>query len=259
MMYFVSARSDVGRSRENNEDNFSVNGRYMPQPAKDSYSIEAEFAQGVVAVCDGMGGESFGEFASLAGARTLADNYQSLLSDDFILRKKAVDHLIRSANSDICEEMQKKDARIGATIVLACLKDSHADVFNIGDSRAYLYRKGSLEQLTRDHTILQQKIDFGIITAQESANSEDKNRLTQHLGIFESDMVIGAAYAEAPLEPGDIILLCSDGLTDMVTNEEISAILAASLDVDAMSASLVSKALENGGKDNVTVVVVMAN
>ena len=256
MKYAACARTDIGKKRTNNEDCFSVNSYYMQQPAKDSCSFFELLKEGVFSVCDGMGGEEHGEYASLSGAKTFADNYVELLSSSKDERKKTADRCIRSANADICEEMIRKNARIGSTAVLACVKDGRADIFNVGDSRAYLYRSGSLNQLTKDHTVYQQKLDLKGTTGNENSDDPEKHRLTQHLGIFEDEMVIEAFHAETSIENGDILLLCSDGLTDMVTDEEIAAICGAPKDVVGISSALVNKALEHGGVDNITVIVI---
>ena len=258
MKYYVSARTDTGRARTNNEDNFSVNEHYMLPPARKSYAFSGDFTECVLSVCDGMGGESYGELASFIGVSCVADDFAELLTGGANERKAVANRLIQTANAIICAEIRKKRARIGSTIVLTLIKDGLADIFNIGDSRAYLYRKNALTQLTKDHTVLQQKIDMGIISAHDTPVGNAKHQLTQHLGIFESEMIISADHIEAALEDGDIILLCSDGLTDMVSNDEIASVCGQSQDADCISSALVEKALENGGKDNVTVVVMVA-
>ena len=258
MKYHISAQTNVGRKRINNEDNFSVNERFMPAPAQRDYSVSATLSEGVLSVCDGMGGESYGENASLTGVQTFANNYKSLLCDDISMRKQTADNCVQSANANICTEMQSKKVRIGSTAVLACIKNDNAYIFNVGDSRAYIIRNGKLKQLSKDHTVLQQKIDNGAITIGDSNGGSEKHQLTQHLGIFESEMLIEAFYTSIQLAPNDVILLCSDGLTDMVSNDEIAVICSASQDAKAITSDLISKALENGGKDNVTVIVACA-
>ena len=256
MKYTVSAQTNVGLKRINNEDNFCVNDRYMPAPAQRTFSLSANLAEGVIAVCDGMGGESYGEYASLTGVKTIAENYSSLLCDDDLERKERADRLIRSINADICAEMQKRKAGIGSTVVLACVKNDCVDVFNVGDSRAYLFRKGKLKQLSKDHTVARQKIDMGVMTEEKAARSQERHQLTQHLGVNEEEMLIEAYHSQEVLVPGDMLLLCSDGLTDMVSNEEISLLCRGAKDAAALASALIDQALENGGKDNVTVIAI---
>ena len=252
----ISARTDIGQKRITNEDNFSVNDYFMLPPAKRKYAITTELPEAVCSVCDGMGGESYGEYASLAGVKVFAESYAALLDCSGSERAKTADRCIQSANADICAEMQRKKVRIGSTAVLACIQENRADIFNIGDSRAYLLRNGTLRQLSKDHTVVQQKIDFGAMTQEQAAKSPERNQLTQNLGIFESEMLIEAHHARAAIEAGDILLLCSDGLTDMVSNDTIAGICKESPKPALISSVLIDKALENGGRDNVTVVVI---
>ena len=141
---------------------------------------------------------------------------------------------------------------------MLCVKNGVADLYNVGDSRIYLLRNGVLTQLSKDHTIVQQKLDLGAIAAEQAASDSGRHKLTQHLGIFESEMLIEAHHIQKQVQPDDVFLLCSDGLTDMVSDKAICQILIIAKSCDEAAEKLLEAALENGGKDNVSVIVVNA-
>ena len=121
-----------------------------------------------------------------------------------------------------------------------------------------MLRNGVLTQLSKDHTIVQQKLDLGAIAAEQAASDSGRHKLTQHLGIFESEMLIEAHHIQKQVQPDDTFLLCSDGLTDMVSDKAIGQILIDAKSYDCAAEKLLEAALENGGKDNVSVIVVQA-
>ena len=248
MKYYICAKTNVGLKRENNEDNLCINGTYMLSPEKE-WGAETAANECVAAVCDGMGGEEFGEFASLCAASNIAENCTVLLNAKDGEQSRAVDNLISKINALICDEMRKRNVRIGSTVTMLCIKNGVADIYNIGDSRIYLFRNGALSQLTKDHTYFQQKADMGI-KGQES----DKHKLTQNLGIFEHEMEVQADNKQMPIQPNDVFLLCSDGLTDMVSDKEIQQIL--SDNAEKAVDKLIETALKNGGRDNVSVILI---
>jgi len=249
--------TDVGKIRENNEDNFYVNGKYK----KDNSVISGMFdecednsdrEQYLYAVCDGIGGEKFGEVASLIAVKTLV-KYQS----ENI--KNVVNDYISDANRRICDEIEKnKGVIIGTTLALLYIKEDKAIAYNVGDSRVYLFRKNKLIQLSEDHTQAQRLFKMGMIKQNEIRTHKDKNKLTQHLGIFPNEVAIEAHSSdEIILKKDDIFILCSDGLTDMVTDKKISKILSdKKLSAYSIASKLSQTAIDNGGKDNVTVVAV---
>jgi protein phosphatase len=164
------------------------------------------------------------------------------------------------ANTLICNEIQKHGGlRIGTTYVLAHIHDNTANIYNIGDSRAYLFRNNRLTQLTKDHTQTERLISIGILTPEKAKTHPERNALTQHLGIFPDEILI-EPFAAQPfkLEPEDILLLCSDGLTDMLEDTEISSHIKPSQPPHETVLSLINAALRNGGKDNITVIILKA-
>lgn len=250
----AAAVTNVGRVRRNNEDNYFVCGSYKESTETNNceYSCTAGSDECLFGVCDGMGGIQYGELASLTAVETMAE-----YAADFDERYVAC---VTAANERICREITELGAsRIGTTFAGLYIKNNVAHAYNIGDSRIYFLRAGQLSQLSVDHTQAQMLFRQGFITAQEAKTHRDRHVLTQHLGIFPEEMVIETHCAE-PLElaAGDMFLLCSDGLTDMLEDDEICAILSQSGSPEQKAHALTDAALDHGGKDNVTVVLAEA-
>ena len=248
-------RSDAGRVRGNNEDNFYWNGQYR-QDVNCLHSTLGGSAvpdrQILAAVCDGMGGEACGELASLMAVRHLRPCA-------FEAVKATAEQSIREANDEICEEMKQRRRRMGTTLAALYLDGGRAMACNIGDSRVYLFRSGSLRQLTRDHSKASRLVRMGILTEEEARNHPSKHELTQHLGILPEEMVLEPEFSEElEVHPGDLFLLCSDGLTDMAGDAEIAKLLSAHTDVARKADALLAAALEHGGRDNITLVLLSA-
>lgn len=254
MEYLCEGKSGAGLIREMNQDNLYANGcmRVNPRDAA-LFSCSDISSQGLYAVCDGMGGEQLGEEASLIGVRRLSGtNPQGF--------PEMADEILRSANAEICRLMREHgNVRIGTTFAALSVADGRAHAVNIGDSRCYLYRAGKLEQLSRDHTQTQRLIDMGLLSKTEARRHPDRHKLTQHLGIFPEEMII-EPYLSGAIEvlANDLFLLCSDGLTDMLTDEEILLELNADGDVGRKAEGLYELAMGHGGKDNITVILVQA-
>lgn len=253
MNVLIAGLSNRGRIRLNNEDNFFINGSFKSDVMIQNFSCESmvQCSIHVLAVCDGMGGESKGELASLRAVELLnqmsAENLYSIPSD-----------YIQQANRLICNEIEKNNRqRMGTTASVLMIKDNKCRICHIGDSRIYRLRDQNLMQLTKDHTRVQQMIDAGIIKKEDAGKSRKKHVLTQHLGIFPSEFLIEPqVIIDEKVLSGDLYLLCSDGLTDMLTDKEIESLLLCSESVTQIATTLIQAALEYGGKDNVTVVVV---
>lgn len=244
--------TDVGKVRKNNEDNFYLNGSYKRAPEDLKYEKrDFVYRGGLFAVCDGMGGEEYGEKASLFAVETLKE-WQS---KDF---NKTVNEYVSVANRMICDLIKENNGtRSGTTLGLIYINDNKAVCYNIGDSRVYLFRKGKLTQLSEDHTRIAQMIKMGIISAEQAKNHRDKHVLTQHLGIFPDEMII-QAYSSEQIEvhSNDIFLLCSDGLTDMISDDEIETVFKKDASAKQYVDILINNALLKGGKDNITVGVI---
>lgn len=227
------ALTDVGRRRETNQDSYVV-------------------SPPIFAVADGMGGHSAGEIASAAVVRRLAElgGRESVSQDD-------IDAVLGDAVEDI--ELDAGETELGAgTTVTGVSIDSCADaptwrVFNIGDSRVYQYFKGALSQITVDHSVVQHLIDTGAITEEEAEVHPHANVITRAVGFNEAPI---PDYTSLALIPGQRLLICSDGLTKELTDIGIQHFLATQPTAEAAARTLVHEALENMGRDNVTVIVI---
>jgi len=249
-----SAITYIGLVRENNEDNYYINGKYKADSGIDTEGFfdNKQRDSYLYAVCDGMGGGRYGELASMIAVEALAE-YQ--LTDI----KRTISDYIQKANKLICGEIVKNNGvRSGTTLALLFICDNKAISYNIGDSRVYLQRHGDLYLLSEDHTEAQRLVKMGILNTEEAGSHKTRNRLTQHFGIFPDEMAIKPfASEEVKLKKNDVLMLCSDGLTDMVSDDDIADILSLKgKDTTYMAKKLASKTQENGSKDNVTIIVV---
>lgn len=244
--------TDVGKVRKNNEDNFYLNGNYKRVPEDLTYTKrDLIYRGGVFAVCDGMGGEEHGEKASLFAVETLKEFEEKDIN-------KAIDEYVDTANKKICDLITENNGtRSGTTLALIYIKDGYANCYNIGDSRIYLIRKNKIQQISEDHTQCMQMIRLGVLTKEQAMKHKDRHVLTQHMGIFPDELIIQAHKAEPiKIQNNDILLLCSDGLTDMLSDDEILQILNTEMSADEYTKSLINAALSKGGKDNVTVGII---
>lgn len=239
-----------GRVRRQNQDNFYFNGSYRGS-VDDVRNLKGELSDlpaGVFVVADGMGGETHGELASLETVRCLR------AADHGSVDMEAV---IDEANRRVCELITAYGGRrIGTTFAGLVLRDGHMTMTNIGDSRVYRFRNGILDRISRDHTVIQQLLDRGIIDEAKAKTHSARHKITQHIGIFPDEMLIEPYTVTGNLLPGDLYLICSDGLTDMVEDDEIARILGARGPVGRKAEALFKTALFNGGRDNTTVLVI---
>lgn len=242
--------SDPGKVRSNNEDNCYIDNHWRSLEKENFEKNGWEKDSLTAVVCDGMGGSEKGERASLIAVNTVAQYYEKEKKIDFL-------SIIQSANNKICEEIKAKGHSMGTTFTGINIKDGKLAVVNVGDSRVYRLRDGKLEQLSEDHSIVQRMIKMGLLTKEEAQKHPQKHCITQYLGIQEEDMVIEPQLETGmAIENGDCYLLCSDGLTDMVSDEEIETILKKEESVKVAAEELLNTALEHGGVDNVTVILI---
>lgn len=251
-----SCRSETGLVRKNNEDNFFCNGEILTQEKISLNGIAASPC--VFAVCDGMGGEAHGELASLTAVKVLQENLEKIksaaLSNNL---DRAVQDFISEANNKICKIMRENSFRMGTTIALAVISNNFIRAYNIGDSRIYKFQDGILSQLSVDHTVAQQKIKMKLITKEQGKHDKSRHVLTRCLGIYEDEMILTPhIISPLPVNKNLKILLCSDGLTEMISDSEIQEILCVSKNISQASDALVETALKNGGHDNVTCLII---
>lgn len=244
----VAACTDNGRVRPTNEDSYHVSRENQ-----------------LFVLSDGMGGAAKGEVASAMAVEVvsacfeadplLAVSRESTPGSEFSEETNLLIRAVRLANRQIYEEGTRDPASrgMGATIVAARISGSSLSLAHVGDSRAYLFRAHTLQQLTSDHSLVAEQIRQGLMTHQQAAVSELQSVLTRALGMDES---VEVDADEMELFPGDSLLLCSDGLTRMVAEGEITGILSQAPDVRIAAERLVQRANESGGHDNITVVVV---
>lgn len=247
----VVSLTDPGKLRSRNED----------------YVTERRDC-GLVVLADGMGGYNAGEVASGMASELLADGLQldwSQLRLDHLdkaqMRAQA-DRLLKQhaerANTAVYKAAQSNEeyAGMGTTLVLGLFYDDVISVGHIGDSRMYRLRGEQLQQLTKDHSLLQEHIDQGLITPEQARLSQNKNLVTRALGV---DPHVDMDVSCHEVEPGDIYLLCSDGLNDMVDEEEIRlTLLTLTPNLPLAAQHLVQAANDNGGRDNISVIAVKA-
>jgi protein phosphatase len=264
----LAALSHEGRVRSNNEDHYLAArfGRSWETlltnlPDGEVPAQAREVGYGMV-VADGMGGHAAGEVASRLALRTLVN--QVLLMPDWVMRPeealtrqmllRAVERF-REVHAVLTEQAMRDPAlqQMGTTMTLAWSLGDDLFIVHVGDSRAYLFRAGGLTQLTRDDTLAQSLVDDGEMTPQEAATSRLRHMLTQSLGGGASDLDVEIEHVK--LADGDRLLLCTDGLTEMVEEPTIAEVLRTSPNAADACNRLVDLALDAGGKDNVTVVV----
>jgi protein phosphatase len=254
---YVSLRSrvqavgltDTGKVREHNEDSISWDGEI-----------------GLFVLADGMGGYNAGEVASGIAVKTIVNLVQeafagqelegldkttglhrpSIILRDAIARANKIIHQTSKSQSQ-CEGM-------GTTVVSALFHDNRVALAHVGDSRMYRLRKETFEQLTMDHSLLQELVDRGFYSPEEAQRATNKNYVTRALGV---EPTVDVEVHEYPVEPGDWLVLCSDGLTDMVEDEDIHLTISTfGGNLDTVARQLVQLANDSGGRDNISVVLV---
>jgi protein phosphatase len=240
--------SDPGQVRPLNEDSVLVNQKL-----------------GLAVLADGMGGYNAGEVASgmattVVGSE-LAHQFDTrapgdLLESGQVWARQALIDVVARTNAAIYQAAQSQSqyTGMGTTLVAAQFYDDHLAVAHIGDSRLYRLRGEELKQLTRDHSLLQEQIDNGMLTSEQARFSLNKNLVTRALGV---EPTADVELNEYDVLPGDVYLLCSDGLNDMMEDEEIALTLSTlSVNLPLCAMQLVQQANDNGGRDNVSVILV---
>ncbi len=230
-------------------------------------TVFVDGAAGLAVLADGMGGYSAGEVASGIAVNVICDGLLPELRSGRELHKvdvasglthaaQLLQQQIAAANKGIYEAAQLRPecAGMGTTLVAAVFCGNRVSVAHVGDSRCYRMRGDRFEQLTHDHSLLQEQIDSGVLTPEQAKYSLNKNLVTRALGI---EAIVPADIVEYRVEANDIYLLCSDGLTDMVEPEAIQGIVDEKrLDLPLAAADLIEMANQNGGRDNISVVLV---
>jgi serine/threonine protein phosphatase PrpC len=254
----VMGMTDVGRVREHNEDCFLVVNRADGRRCENGKRFDAPLDGALLlVVCDGMGGAAAGEVASRMACDRMAAEFGKAdftnSSPDQVTA--LMDHAVQLANSDIHAAAKADTAQkgMGTTMTAAVVTPGSLFVSQVGDSRAYLLRKGNLNQITKDQSLIGQLIEEGTLTEEEAEKLGGRNIVLQAVGVEES-LRVDTKYW--PLLRGDVLLLCSDGLSGMVKDAQMKEILlAAGDDVGKAAENLIAEANKNGGRDNVTAIV----
>ena len=249
MRFIVQAACgcNTGIVRKNNEDNFFFNGKCLElenDGLRHPVILEEPLRNGFcVAVFDGMGGEHFGEHASFAAARQM-QTLEKNLTDYFISEKTYLSRLAFDLDRTVVQLQEKLQTNhIGSTFVTLYFSGRYVYACNIGDSRAYRLRDGEFLQLSVDHV------------EKRPGKGSTKAPLTQYLGFGSDEVEIDPYIAKGEIKKDDMYLLCSDGLTDMLTNFEITDIMLNSENPEICAEALIREAIKHGGRDNITVIV----
>lgn len=246
MMIELFAAVDPGRARSNNED-----------------SVATDDGVALAVLADGMGGYNAGEVASNMATSFIRTELGRWLRE---ASKQASDAEVRRA-MDICVDNANRAifnasnsnpqyAGMGTTLVVAVFRDDRVLLGHVGDSRCYRIRAGRLQQVTRDHSLLQEQLDAGLITPEQAAFSSNKNLVTRAVGVEDTVML---ETHQHDVEPGDVFLLCSDGLSDMLDDAAIAQVLQAHDSLETSGRALIAAANDAGGKDNISVILARAS
>ena len=246
MKFDFFAKTDPGRIRDNNED-----------------SVASDPVHGLAILADGMGGYNAGEIASGMATAFIKADLGRWLSEvgqraNAAEIRRAMALCVDKTNQSILNSAGSNPqySGMGTTLVVGVFRDRCLMLGHIGDSRCYRLREGEFARLTRDHSLLQEQLDAGLITPEQAATSSNKNLVTRALGVEDAVLV---EVSENAVAPDDLYLLCSDGLSDMVSDDEIKKILLASLTIQSMADRLVAAANAAGGRDNISVLLVKAS
>ena len=238
--------SDLGKVRTNNED---AMGFFIPSPP-----CPQSFAGFLFAVADGVGGLDLGEVASSTAIRVITDGFAKASSG--ITLNTLLPRLVQLANAAVFDsalEPGHRGKRMATTLVACALRYDRAVVSHVGDSRCYLVRNGEARQITQDHTLVNEQRKLGLISTEEIRNSDIRHVLTRSLG---AEMFVAPETDALTVKPGDVLVLCTDGLHDEMREEEIAAIAGQNKSPDEIARELVARAVEIDGSDNTTALVI---
>lgn len=243
MIFEYAGVTDPGLLRDNNEDALAL----APE-------------QGVAVLADGMGGYNAGEIASAMAVAHIKTELTQWLHNTPAQRssgetRRAMQACVLRANTSIynAANANPQFSGMGTTVVVGVFETGRVLLAHVGDSRAYVWRGGQLIQLTRDHSLLQEQLDAGLLTPEQARVATHKNLVTRALGVEEGVMV---DVMEHQPQAGDVYLMCSDGLTDMLEDADVARVLSLRLDLQERAQALVRAANAAGGRDNISVILI---
>lgn len=237
------SRTDIGKKRKANQD-------YIFSTQEKIGNLSNLFI-----VADGMGGHAAGDYASRTAVETMTKSIDnSFEKNSLTLLTKAVE----AANNEVYTEakLNRSLTGMGTTVVAATFVGRYLQVINVGDSRLYIIRNKTIRQVSIDHSLVEEMVRNGAVPREQARNHPDKNIITRAVGVKPT--VEPDVYTEE-LEDGDYVLLCSDGLTNMVTDEDIKDIVMEHSDLQEAATELIDRANENGGRDNISAILVRYN
>lgn len=231
--------TDIGKTRKLNQDYVYVS------------EIPVGNLPNVFIVADGMGGHRAGDYASKCTTETLVREIRGCFEKNPV---RILGKAIRVANDQIRRKAREDDSLygMGSTVVAATCLGHYLQVANVGDSRLYIVND-EIRQITRDHSLVEEMVRMGSIKREEARNHPDKNIITRAIGALDT---VEVDFFHEELKPGDIVLICSDGLTNMLEDEEIGSILKERLSLEEKAGKLIEAANNNGGKDNIAVILI---
>lgn len=245
MIYEICTQTDTGLARNNNED-----------------AVAFDSLTRLCILADGMGGYNAGEIASGMAAAFIKSEMGRWLSQagkhaNSKEVRRALEICVENANHSIFNAANSNPqyTGMGTTLVVAVFQDERLMLGHIGDSRCYRLRGSALQQITKDHSLLQEQLDAGLITPEQALTSLNKNLVTRALGVEDSVLL---DVNEHRVETGDVYVICSDGLSDMVSDAAIAGIMSVSGSLEQKARRLIIAANEAGGRDNISVVLVQA-
>ncbi len=226
-------KTDKGLKREKNEDSVYADGRLF-------------------IIADGMGGHNAGEVASSMAVKVISERLKTV-TDNF---REEISDAVAFANESIFSSAGGEYSGMGTTVDICLYDGEKIHVGHVGDSRVYLLRKGKMKKLTLDHSYVEMLFRKGEITREQADNYPMKNMITRAVGVGED---VTADCFEAEVEPGDMFLMCTDGLTNVVTEERILEVINSASNIDEVPGLLIKQANENGGPDNITVIIAVCD
>ena len=245
MIYEICTHTDPGLARDNNED-----------------AVAFDAQTGLCILADGMGGYNAGEIASGMACAFIKSEMSRWLSQAGLHAngnevKRAMEICVQNANHSIFNAANSNPqyAGMGTTLVVGVFQAGRLMLGHIGDSRCYRLRGGEFIQITKDHSLLQEQIDAGLITPEQALTSANKNLVTRALGVEDSVLL---DVTEHRVDVGDVYVMCSDGLSDMVRDQPIADIMLGNASTEQKAAQLIAAANAGGGRDNISVVLTYA-
>ena len=236
----IYSATDVGQKRKMNQD-------YVFASAEPVGNLPNLFV-----VADGMGGHNAGDYAS---SHAVTSMVEEIRQDADFNPIKVIRHAIECVNTEILTQAQQDEKLrgMGTTMVAATIVGHYAYVANVGDSRLYVVGE-QIQQITKDHSLVQEMVRMGELNAEEARNHPDKNIITRALG---AERTVDVDFFDLKLEPGNVVLMCSDGLSNMVEDDRIGEIISdTDRDLQERGQALISEANRNGGKDNIAIVLI---